>query len=583
MIFLTVAFRLDFKTFVADVFTPAKADPYFKASFNASDRSEVKPMVIPEEVEEIAVSSQLTIHRSLANEVHLSGVVPDWQICEDIEAYCEAMFPDSRLRNEIRVFARATEPTWKGKLRDFAQVEGLDRIKNASIAINDDLIEMTGFVTASETKATLLDALHAQGSDDLPMVARLSVQAIDPEFDLWQGAEGALLVQGAMDAGSKTRLLTLIETHATDGMKVIDAMAVDAEINAPSWLPALENMLPDFLTNVSPDQLKVKGKEVVLKGATGSTGVAEAFSHYLTKAFPESAYQVSTELTIDEALPKGRIVHLDPDLIISEGTSVDSVLEESTIYFGSGRTGLGSNDRKRLRKLAILMKNDPDMTLEVQGHCDPSGDAELNKALAKRRCRSAMDYLVSQGVADQRLIMRAVGSAGKVGGSDSQQRRVEFRPYGEASIASAALETSQEAASMAPIALNGDEGARLKKVSDYAEMTKVYFATAKWAIANSHRRELDQLANYLNSFKKLSPKVKVRGLADPRGDAEYNLYLSRQRCQAVARYLRSKGVKDDFIEIEEKGATAVDLGDAAALRESRRVEFEVAHEIVTSA
>jgi outer membrane protein OmpA-like peptidoglycan-associated protein len=94
--------------------------------------------------------------------------------------------------------------------------------------------------------------------------------------------------------------------------------------------------------------------------------------------------------------------------------------------------------------------------------------------------------------------------------------------------------------------------------------------------------EICGLASYLSSFDKLSPQLHVRGLADPRGVAAFNLALSRKRCNAVVDYLK-KGVSPEVIKMEEKGATNVSMDDSAALRESRRVEFTLKAALAKSA
>jgi outer membrane protein OmpA-like peptidoglycan-associated protein len=72
-------------------------------------------------------------------------------------------------------------------------------------------------------------------------------------------------------------------------------------------------------------------------------------------------------------------------------------------------------------------------------------------------------------------------------------------------------------------------------------------------------------------------------LADPRGDAAFNLALSRKRCNAVVDYLKKKGVLPEVITMEEKGATNVSMDDSAALRESRRAEFTLIAALAQSA
>ena len=51
------------------------------------------------------------------------------------------------------------------------------------------------------------------------------------------------------------------------------------------------------------------------------------------------------------------------------------------------------------------------------------------------------------------------------------------------------------------------------------------------------------LAEYLRTHR--HPSVTLTGHADERGSDSYNMELSRQRLEAVARYLRENGVTNE--------------------------------------
>ena len=300
--------------------------------------------------------------------------------------------------------------------------------------------------------------------------------------------------------------------------------------------------------------------------------------------FPRSISSWFSALTLREGVaPGGEAVGLTADMIGAATDSLGAALADSTIYFLPGSTGLGRTDRRKLSRLAEAMLHDTTTKIEIVGHCDPSGDAAINERLAQLRCRSTHDFLLSKGVPQDRFVVRPVGAKGKSGGSSAEQRRVDFRIASGLLAATADAEPIMADPTMTPIALDGDEGERLVKVKAYAGGTKVYFDTAKSSISRMHRQQLDQLAAYLKSFDKVSPELHVRGFADPRGDATFNMRLSSRRCKAVVDYLKGKGVRPEVIVMEEQGATRVDVNDTAALRESRRVEFTLKAPTVTNA
>jgi len=83
------------------------------------------------------------------------------------------------------------------------------------------------------------------------------------------------------------------------------------------------------------------------------------------------------------------------------------------------------------QKLAILQAN-PNLTLEITGHCDERGTDEYNMALGMRRANASKQFLVSRGIAETRITVRSRGEEQPVDpGHDetawAQNRRSEFR------------------------------------------------------------------------------------------------------------------------------------------------------------
>lgn len=73
------------------------------------------------------------------------------------------------------------------------------------------------------------------------------------------------------------------------------------------------------------------------------------------------------------------------------------------IYFDFDKYELRPDARERLRKNADFMKEYPEFTYGLEGHCDERGTNEYNLALGERRANAAKDYLTSLGVASSRV------------------------------------------------------------------------------------------------------------------------------------------------------------------------------------
>ncbi|MFM7021874.1 MAG: DUF5723 family protein [Flavobacteriales bacterium] len=104
------------------------------------------------------------------------------------------------------------------------------------------------------------------------------------------------------------------------------------------------------------------------------------------------------------------------------------------------------------------------------------------------------------------------------------------------------------------------------------------FETSKAVIKAESFASLDELAALL--VKKPTWKLRVAGHTDNAGDANKNLKLSKDRTEAVAKYLSEKGVDMSRIIVEYYGSTKpiADNKTAEGKQKNRRVEMTVVFE-----
>ncbi len=110
--------------------------------------------------------------------------------------------------------------------------------------------------------------------------------------------------------------------------------------------------------------------------------------------------------------------------------SVASVIMEN-IYFETDEYVLLAESFVELDKLVNIMKKNPALTIEIQGHTDDHGSLDHNLTLSENRAKTVHDYLVSQGIAAKRLESKGYGLSRPVTENTSDEnrqknRRVEF-------------------------------------------------------------------------------------------------------------------------------------------------------------
>jgi len=84
-------------------------------------------------------------------------------------------------------------------------------------------------------------------------------------------------------------------------------------------------------------------------------------------------------------------------------------LNLETVYFDFDKYNLKPDAREALGRNARLLKENPEATVLIEGHCDERGTKEYNLALGEKRAKSARDYLVDLGVAASRIRIISYG------------------------------------------------------------------------------------------------------------------------------------------------------------------------------
>ena len=79
------------------------------------------------------------------------------------------------------------------------------------------------------------------------------------------------------------------------------------------------------------------------------------------------------------------------------------------VYYRFDSVELEGEALEILTKNAEWMKANPKARVEVEGHCDDVGSAEYNLALGAKRAQTAKDFLISQGIAAERLVTISYG------------------------------------------------------------------------------------------------------------------------------------------------------------------------------
>ncbi|MGB7443834.1 MAG: OmpA family protein [Coleofasciculaceae cyanobacterium] len=101
------------------------------------------------------------------------------------------------------------------------------------------------------------------------------------------------------------------------------------------------------------------------------------------------------------------------------------------VHFALDKANISPESAAILDQISVVLKEYPFITVELIGHTDPRASDAYNLDLGKRRALSVRNYLLSQGIAPERMTIRSLGeSQRRTTGSDrvdyARDRRVEM-------------------------------------------------------------------------------------------------------------------------------------------------------------
>ena len=89
--------------------------------------------------------------------------------------------------------------------------------------------------------------------------------------------------------------------------------------------------------------------------------------------------------------------------------SITAPVMIDNIFYDFDKATLRPESKEALDKLVVLLKENPNVTIELSAHCDYKGPAEYNKRLSQRRAESVVAYLTEHGIAADRLTPMGYG------------------------------------------------------------------------------------------------------------------------------------------------------------------------------
>jgi len=98
------------------------------------------------------------------------------------------------------------------------------------------------------------------------------------------------------------------------------------------------------------------------------------------------------------------------------------------IFYDFNKATLRSESQKTLDELISLLKDNPNVTIELMAHTDRIGSDSYNQILSQRRAQSVVDYLIKGGIEKERLTAVGYGKSQPKTVSKSIEKQYTFLP-----------------------------------------------------------------------------------------------------------------------------------------------------------
>ncbi|MFT5779473.1 MAG: outer membrane protein OmpA-like peptidoglycan-associated protein [Crocinitomicaceae bacterium] len=199
--------------------------------------------------------------------------------------------------------------------------------------------------------------------------------------------------------------------------KTIDALtknAVESSIEITDNTSG--NIIETFTTN------SATGKFIITLASGKNYGIAVKADGYL---FHSENFDI----------PMGSADNLVNKVIELYNIKIGSKIALRNVFFDTGKSILRSESNAELGRLVQLMKDVPGLKVEISGHTDNTGSAELNESLSQDRAQAVVNYLKAKGVSGGRMKAQGYGSSRPVDSNNTsdgrqQNRRTEFEITG---------------------------------------------------------------------------------------------------------------------------------------------------------
>lgn len=181
-----------------------------------------------------------------------------------------------------------------------------------------------------------------------------------------------------------------------------------------------------------PKKTVVKEEPSVVQQEAVSVGIERQTKEKETRELRE---REEKEKARAEALKEETQKEFERSLVAQKTPGIEGEVFESSllrmIHFDFDKYHIRPQDADILKQNAEVLKRFPNVKIQIEGHCDERGTEEYNLALGERRANSTKRYLISLGIASDRISTISYGEERPIDPAQNEEawaknRRAQF-------------------------------------------------------------------------------------------------------------------------------------------------------------
>jgi OOP family OmpA-OmpF porin len=267
-----------------------------------------------------------------------------------------------------------------------------------------------------------LDNSWQKWSEPINLGSPINTEKWDAFFTLDAGGEYAYLTTTLNTFGEEDIVrVKLLEKEKPNPVLLVSGNVYNIKTREPLSASLVYETLPDGT---------VVGNAV--SGATdGAFKIVLPFDkNYSIRASADHFFAISENLNLDSLVKAGyKEIHKDLYLAPIE---IGQVVRLNNVFFDFDKYDLRSESFVELDRVVTLLKENPAIEIEMSAHTDSKGSDEYNMVLSDNRAKSVREYIVSKGIAANRIVSQGYGETRPVSTNETDDgrqlnRRVEFK------------------------------------------------------------------------------------------------------------------------------------------------------------